>query len=260
MHSLSLYALPVRHILLEVCVDTVDGALAAERAGADRVELCSALELGGLTPGPGTLAEARERLEIPLVVLVRPRRGDFLYSPADLAAAWRDVEAARAAGADGVALGLLDQQGDLDRERTAALVELARPMTVTFHRAFDLARDRERTLEQLVELGLERVLTAGGASDVETGREALTRLVDRAAGRIAVMAGGGVQPATVAHLVAETGVPEVHLSARVMQPSAMRHRNPGCALGSGRIPGEYELARTDPELVRATLSALRQRG
>lgn len=250
----------MRRTLLEVCVDTVDGALAAEQAGADRVELCSALELGGLTPGPGTLAEARERLSIPLVVLVRPRRGDFLYSPADLAAAWRDVEAARAAGADGVALGLLDQHGDLDRERTAALVELARPMTVTFHRAFDLARDRERTLEQLVELGVERVLTSGGASDVQAGEQALARLVDRAAGRIAVLAGGGVGPATVAQLVEATGVPEVHLSARVLEPSAMRHRNPSCDLGSERVPGEYELARTDPELVRATLSALTNPG
>ena len=250
----------MRRTLVEVCVETVDGALAAERAGADRVELCSALELGGLTPGFGTLAEARKQLEIPLVVLVRPRRGDFLYSPADLAAAWRDVEAARAAGADGVALGLLDAEGDLDRERTGALVDLARPMTVTFHRAFDLARDRERTLEQLVELGIERVLTSGGARDVEAGERALAGLVDRAAGRITVMAGGGVGPGTVARLVAETGVPEVHLSARVMESSAMRHRNPGCDLGSGRIPGEYQLARTDPELVRATVSALTQQG
>jgi len=238
-------------------VDTVDGALAAERAGADRAELCSALELGGLTPGPGTLAEARAQLAIPLVVLVRPRRGDFLYSPADLAAAWRDVQAARAAGADGVALGLLDREGDLDRERTAALVEFARPMTVTFHRAFDLMRDRERALEQLVELGIERVLTSGGASDVHAGEKSLARLVERAAGRIVVMAGGGVRPATVAQLVASTGVPEVHLSARVLESSAMQHRNPECALGSSQLPDEYELARTDPQLVRAAVSALK---
>jgi len=246
----------VGHVLVEVCVDTVDGALGAERAGADRVELCSGLELGGLTPGPGTLAETRERVGIPLVVLIRPRRGDFLYSPADLAAAWRDVEAAREAGADGVALGLLDADGGLDRERTAALVELARPMNVTFHRAFDLARDRAGVLEELVELGVERVLTSGGAPDVQAGEEELRRLVDLAAGRIVVMAGGGVRAGTVARLVEATGVPEVHLSARGMEPSGMRYRNPGCDLGSGRIPGEYELARTDPEVVRATVSVL----
>lgn len=224
------------------------------------MELCSGLELGGLTPGPGTLAEVRERVGIPLVVLVRPRRGDFLYSPADLAAARRDVEAARAAGADGVALGLLDAEGELDRERTARLVELARPMTVTFHRAFDLARDREGTLEQLVELGVERVLTSGGAADVQAGEEELARLVSQAAGRITVMAGGGVRPGTVARLVEASGVLEVHLSARAMGPSAMRHRNPGCDLGSAGIPGEYELGRTDPEVVRATVSALTRQG
>jgi len=200
-----------RRTLVEACVQTVVSAEAAEQAGADRIELCSALELGGVTPGAGLLRAARARVGIPLHVLVRPRAGDFVYCDEELAVMVGEIREARRAGADGIVTGALDPGGFIDRDATARLVEAAGPLPVTFHRAFDQVRDQSWALEVLVELGVTRILTSGGAETADEGIPMLARLVRVSAGRITVLAGGGVRAAGVVRLVTESGVREVHL-------------------------------------------------
>lgn len=235
---------------LEVCVDSAEGAHAAEFGGADRVELCCAPSEGGLTPSLGALECARARVRLGLVVLVRPRPGDFSYSALELEAMKRDVRAAREAGADGVAIGCLSPDGRVDRERTGELAELARPLSVTFHRAFDMSRDPLEALSDLMELGIERVLSSGGEASALAGIDLLARLVREAAGRIAVVPAGGVAPENAARVLRESGARELHFTAAASEPSAMLHRNPRSRMGSGRTTGEYELRRTQSERVR----------
>jgi copper homeostasis protein len=242
--------------LLEVCVDTLDGCRAAADAGADRLELCAALELGGLTPSAGFLERARALTDLPLMVMIRPRRGDFLYATEELAAMQLDIERARAVGARGVVLGVLARDGTVDLARARALVAAARPLEVTFHRAFDLARDLDAALDALLELGVERVLTSGGAADVVAGTPVRARLVARAAGRLGVLAGGGVRPENARALVAATGVREVHASCGVLRASGMAFANAACDLGGAHLPGEYERRATDGAVVRALRTAL----
>jgi copper homeostasis protein len=242
--------------LLEVCVESSSGALAAEAGGAARVELCANLLEGGTTPSLGSIRLAVERLRIPTMVMVRPRGGDFLYSADELDVMRRDVELVRDAGAAGVVLGLLTPDGEVDAARTAELVERARPLQVTFHRAFDMTREPFAALERLIELGVERVLTSGQKDDAPSGAALIRELHERAAGRIGILPGGGITLASARRLVEETGVDEVHLAALATEESGMRWRNEGCTMGAGEPLGEYELLRTDPALVRAVVAAL----
>lgn len=201
--------------ILEACVDAVGDAAAAVSLGAARVELCAALEAGGLTPGAGAVLGAREALGPGrLVVLVRPRGGDFVHDPAELDVMRRDVRFVRESGSDGVAFGILRADGTLDVERCAELVELARPLPATLHRAFDRTPDPDEALEQAVRAGFARVLTAGGAASAAAGTEVLAALVRRAAGRVEIVAAGGVRASDVRRLVAATGVPAVHAGPR----------------------------------------------
>lgn len=243
-------------VLLEVCADSVEACVAAEEGGADRVELCTGLVEGGTTPSAGTIALALERVRVPIVVLVRPRRGDFLPSEVELATIERDVELARRAGVAGVALGALRADGFVDVAAMRGLVAAARPMEVVFHRAFDAVRAPLEALEALVELGIDRVLTSGGASSAEAGAERIAELVAAARGRIAIVAAGGVRPLHAASLVARTGVREVHASAREPRESAMTFKNPELALDARELPGEWRLHPTSAERVRALRAAL----
>ncbi len=240
---------------LEVCVDSVTAALAAEAAGAERLEFCAALSEGGVTPGAGTLETVLERVRVPVVVLARPRRGDFLYDEPELAALRRDVERARAAGAAGVALGVLRRDGTVDVERTAELVHLARPLQVTFHRAFDGTRDAREALDALLALGVERVLSAGHAARALEGAEELAELVRRAGTRLSVMPGGGVRAAHAAELLRRTGASELHASAARARPSPMEHRNPALRTAAGAAD-EYALSGPDADEIRGLRLAL----
>ncbi len=242
-------------VAVEVCVESLAGLRAARAAGARRVELCSGLDVGGLTPSRGLLEACLAEGGIEVVVLLRPRGGDFLYAPDELAVLERDLDAARAAGAAGVALGCLTPDGDVDAAATARLVARARPLPVTFHRAFDLVRAPERALETLVGLGLARVLSSGQAATAFEGRTALAALVREARGRLTVIAGGGVRAENARALVAASGVRELHLSGAVRRASAMRHRN--AAVRLGRAGEEYERWETDEAAVRALVQALR---
>ncbi len=200
--------------VLEIAANSLESALAAQAGGADRVELCENLGEGGCTPSYGTLAVARDRLRIPLYVLIRPRGGDFVYSPAEWELMQRDVELCVRLGCDGVVLGALDAHGSVDVAGCARLVAAAGPLGVTFHRAIDCAADPFIALDAVIDLGCERVLTSGQADSALAGAQVIAALVARSVGRIGVMAGAGVTAQVVSLLAEQTGVGEFHASAK----------------------------------------------
>ena len=237
--------------LLEIAAGSLGSALAAQAGGADRVELCANLGEGGTTPSYGTLAVARERLRIPLYALIRPRAGDFLYGAAELEEMQRDIEACVRLGCDGVVIGALDVDGNVDGVACRQLIAAAGSLGVTFHRAFDAARDHAAALEAIVALGCERVLTSGGRASAIEGAGAIARLVAQAAGRIRVMPGGGITAHNLGELVARSGADEFHASARALQLSPIRHRNDA-------LPGlSPDWSATQEEQVRALGNVLR---
>jgi copper homeostasis protein len=226
-------------ILIEVCVDSVASAVAAQRGGAGRVELCSDLLEGGVTPSAGLIELVRARTPIGLHVMIRPRGGDFCYAPEEFETMQRDIVIAKKLGADGVVLGILDASGRVDVERTAQLVELARPLKVTFHRAFDMSADLSRAVEEVCTTGADRLLTSGGVQSAAQAIEVIGQLVRAARGRIAVMACGGIHEHNAASIIEQTGAREIHVGLRSPVASAMIHRNPQVMMGTA--PGrEYE--------------------
>ncbi|QNK01564.1 copper homeostasis protein CutC [Dyella telluris] len=236
--------------LLEVASNSLASALAAQAGGADRIELCTGLELGGLTPSAAQIAQVRERLSIPLYVLIRPRAGDFLYGDDELETMQRDIETCLSLGCDGVVFGVLDAEGRVDVARCRPLLSTAGGMGVTFHRAFDMARDLPQALDDVVALGAERVLTSGGAASAVSGAEMIRRLVVQAAGRIVVMPGAGVHSTNLAALAVATQATEFHASAKVSLASHMAWTNP---LLGDMAGGEI---RSDEHEVRALAQAL----
>ncbi|TBR39649.1 MULTISPECIES: copper homeostasis protein CutC [Dyella] len=211
---------------LEVAANSVASAIAAQQGGASRVELCSALELGGITPSVAQIAMAREHVHIPLYVLIRPRAGDFLYTDLECEQMQRDIETCEALGCDGVVIGVLNAEGDVDVARCKSLMNAVGRMGVTFHRAFDLTRDLERALEDLITLGVERVLTSGGQVSAIDGAMTLRKLVTQGIGCISVMPGAGISATNIAGLVATTGAREFHASAKRQLPSGMQYQRP----------------------------------
>ena len=242
----------------EVCVDSADGAASAQAGGAQRVELCDNLVEGGTTPSLGMLRAAREQIHIGLQVLIRPRGGDFCYSDAELKTMQYDIEAAQQTGADGVVLGLLTPDGGIDLPRTRQLVAQARPLSVTFHRAIDVCRDPYRALDELMELGVERVLTYGQQASALQGADCIRALVRQAAGRTIILVGGGVKPENIGALIALTGAQEYHFTARSTRTSPMRYRNLNCVMGKAYQPDEYVRRVTQAEQVQAVIAAAEQ--
>ena len=196
--------------VLEACVDSVESAAAAEAGGASRIELCDNLNEGGTTPSAAAIAACRNQLRIPLHVMIRPRGGDFCYSDVEFETMKRDIAAARQLGADGIVIGMLQSDATIDIERTRALIALARPLSVTFHRAFDVTRDPFAALESLIGLGVDRILTSGQAASVMEGLDLIAALAARANGRIVIMACGGIDERNAAHVVTQAGVRELH--------------------------------------------------
>ncbi len=241
--------------VFEVCVDSIESALAAERGGADRVELCSDLIEGGLTPSYGVLKVARERLRIAVMMMVRPRGGDFCYSEAEFAAMLHDVRMAKEAGAGGVVAGVLTPDAEVDVERTRRLVAEARPLTVTFHRAFDMTSDPFAALETLVALGVDRVLTSGQESSVLEGLDLIAQLVARARDRIIVMPGGGITDRNIARIRAAVPATEMHFAGGEPVESRMRFRNPRVFMGGTLRPPEYTIDLLQDGYVARVISA-----
>ncbi|NEA22310.1 copper homeostasis protein CutC [Actinomadura bangladeshensis] len=224
----------------EICIDSVAGAIAAEKAGAHRVELCAALFEGGLTPTLGTVRAALAAVSsIKVNVIVRPRGGDFIFDEHEVAAMEHDVALIREAGAHGVVIGALTPAGAIDRPVVERLLAAAGGLPVTFHRAFDMAADPFAALEELVELGVDRVLTSGQDVSVLEGAPLIAELVRRAGDRIIVMPGGGVTDRNVVRVVAATGAREIHFAALSEQPSPAVHRNPYPFMGGELRQPEY---------------------
>jgi len=248
-----------------LCTDLASVALALD-LGADRIELCAALEVGGVSPGPGLLAqtlEARDRAAAPgqrteVVVLARPRRGDFVLDDGDFAALLSDVAAAREGRADGVALGVLTREGAVDAPRMARLVEAAGDLRVTFHRAFDQLEDRAAGVEVLLGLGVRRLLTSGGAASAWAGRVELRALAERLGGRIEVVAAGGISGESAARVLEATGVPAIHGSCSHLVGESSAGAS-SVALGKPGAPPEESRLTLDAEsagrFVRAAMDA-----
>jgi copper homeostasis protein len=237
--------------LLEIAANSPASALAAQEGGADRIELCTALEVGGLTPTHAQIALARERVNLPIYVLIRPRAGDFVYSELEFETMERDIRNCAALGGNGVVIGALDAEGHVDVPRCRALIAAAGKMGVTFHRAFDMSRDPRRALEDIIALRCERVLSSGARESALAGAALLRDLVVQAAGRIAVMPGAGIEAATIAAIRTLTGALEFHASGKRQMPSRRDQDSGG---GLGMDGGEW---RTDAGQVRALVAALR---
>ncbi|MBL8691008.1 MAG: copper homeostasis protein CutC [Rhodospirillaceae bacterium] len=242
--------------LIEVCVEGVEGLLAAQDGGTDRVELCASLMEGGITPSLGTVRQAQHLAAIPFFTIVRPRGGDFLYSTAEFVSMLEDVEALRDLGVPGVVFGCLTADGRIDEERMTALVARAGAMQVTCHRAFDMTADPIEALEALVRCGVHRVLTSGQRDTALEGAPLLRELVHRAGDRIVVMGCGRLNASTIGEVRRLTDLKEMHFSAPAQQPSGMTYRNPHIRMG-GPSDREYTATVTDPDAVRATIAAAR---
>lgn len=236
--------------LVEVCIDSVESAVAAAAGGADRLEVCSALGEGGLTPSAGLMEVVRTRVQIPLAVMIRPRAGDFCCSDDEFEVMRRDLVRLKEQGADMVVFGLLTPDGAVDAARTRELMALARPLPVTFHRAFDMTRDPRTALETLIELGCERVLTSGQEKSVLEGLELITELVRQAGSRILVVPGGGITERNLPRILRECNAREFHVSASATRDSAMEFRNTRVPMGRTLAASEYAHSVADAGRVR----------
>ncbi|HEX2747203.1 MAG TPA: copper homeostasis protein CutC [Verrucomicrobiales bacterium] len=237
-------------LTIEICVDSLASVYACTEGGVDRIELCAGLVEGGTTPSAGFLKEARRIFPGRIMMMIRPRGGDFLYSPGEVDILCQDIRIAREGGADGVVFGCLTASGDIDQKITGRLVKEAADMDITFHRAFDVSRDPAASLESLISLGIPRVLTSGGRPSVPEGLDVIAALVRQSAGRITILPGGGIRAESVGGIVAATGVTECHLSARSPVESGMVHRRPDIPMGATAVPGEYEQKVADASLIR----------
>jgi copper homeostasis protein len=244
--------------LVEICVEGIDGLLAAQHGGADRVELCAALVEGGITPSFGTVRAALSAATVPFHVIVRPRGGDFLYSEREYASMLDDVTSLRDLGVAGVVVGCLTADGRIDEPRMSALVKAAGPLAVTCHRAFDMTRDPEEALEALIRCGVGRVLTSGQRDTAREGAELLAQLVRKAGDRIVILGCGALDPENVGDIVRRTGLKEIHFAALRDLPSRMDYRNPRVGMGGSDLDREYRITVTDADLVARTIAAARR--
>jgi copper homeostasis protein len=245
-----------KRVLLEVCIASVEDAQAAAAAGADRLELNSALDLGGLTPSLGCLLEVRQAVRLPILVMIRPRSGGFAYSPAEFRVLQRDLDLALEHGADGVVVGVLNADGSIDRSRSRELVRRTGDREVVFHRAFDVTPDPFVALEQLIDLGFTRIMTSGQEASAHAGRERIAALIQRAAGRIQVLPAGGINRLTVAEVIATTGCDQVHASLRKRCPDTSTAARPQVQLSTTARLSDDEYPATDGAAVAELVGLL----
>jgi copper homeostasis protein len=242
-------------ILVEICVDSVASAMAAERGGARRIELCSDLLEGGITPSTGMIELVRGKVAVAIQVMIRPRGGDFCYDADEFEIMRRDIAVAKSLGADGVVFGVLDADGKVDIERSRSLVELARPLDVTFHRAFDMSADLFRSLEDVCDTGANRILTSGGQPTAPQGLEVIAQLVKATKGRIAIMPGSGIKAENARRMVTESGVREIHAGLGSSVAGPMRFCNPQLSMGKA-TEREYQRTVVLEENVRSLCQAV----
>ena len=242
---------------IEICANSVESAVKAQEGGAYRVELCAGIPEGGTTPSFGDIRMARQLLQkTKLHVIIRPRGGDFLYSKLELDIMLHDIKVARQLGADGVVFGCLTAEGNVDVPAMKMLMNAVGDMSVTFHRAFDMCKNPQEALEQIIALGCNRILTSGQAPNAVKGIPQLKELVKQADGRIIIMPGCGVNPSNILQIAEETGASEFHFSGRSTYESGMIYRNPKVSMGGTVKIEEYEKDVTNPDIVKAALAEL----
>lgn len=240
--------------ILEICANSYTSALAAQNGGAHRVELCENMAEGGTTPSYAQIKLCKERLNIQVWPIIRPRGGDFLYSDDEFDLMKEDIKICKILNCDGVVFGILLANGEIDAKRCRELIELAKPMPIAFHRAFDMSIDLEKALEELIELGFIRVLTSGRANNAFEGIETIAKLVKHANGRIEIMPGAGINPSNIASIATKTGSKNFHSSARINVKSKMEFRNQLTKMGN--IEDEYQYQQTSAELVKQMVDQL----
>ena len=243
--------------LLEICVDSLVSALAAQNGGADRIELCDNLYEGGTTPSAAIIEIAREILDIEVQVIIRPRGGDFLYSDLEFKTMKRDIEITKKLNANGVVIGILKADGTIDIARCKELVDLARPLNVTFHRAFDMTKDPFKALEDVVQTGADRLLTSGQMNEAPYGAKLIAELVKKAGNRIIIMPGAGINKDNIKDMVNITGASEYHLTGSKYIESKMKYRNPKVFMGGIPEIPEYERSITDEKIIQTIVSKLK---
>jgi copper homeostasis protein len=244
---------------IEIVVYNIESAMKAQEGGADRIELCDNPGEGGTTPSYGTIELVRQNVSLDVFVMIRPRGGDFCYSSYEFHSMKRDISQCQKLSVDGIVLGILNPDGTLDKKRCKELIDKARPLKVTCHRAFDMTRDPFEALEDCIEVGFDRILTAGQQAQASKGADLIGELIKRAAGRIAIMPGSGVNENTVEGILQKSKAVEIHFSATAFGDSKMSFRNPSIA-GMGSDEGsEFKLRTVDPERVK-TMRALAEKG
>lgn len=245
-----------KKIKVEVCVDSVESAIAAEKGGADRVELCDNLMEGGTTPSFASIEIAKKKLSIGLHVIIRPRGGDFLYSELEFEIMKRDIEIAKQIGVDGVVIGLLTKNGEVDILKTKELIQLARPLSVTFHRAFDVTKDANQALIKLINLGIDRVLTSGQEATAFEGLDKISELVELAGDKITIIACGSLNERNIQNFVEKTKVKEVHLTGFTEVESKMQYRNERVFMGGTLRPPEFSRSVTSSQTINKVCKQL----
>ena len=247
------------NILIEVCCGSVDDAVAAQAGGADRIELNSSLFLGGLTPSLGCFVETKKRLTIPVMVMIRPRSGGFCYTESEMATMLRDCRIMTEHGADGVVFGILKEDGSVDIERCQEIMARIEPAEAVFHRAFDVTPEPFEALDQLIELGIQRVLTSGQAQAALEGADLIKRLIDRAAQRIEILPGAGIRPHNVNDLVDRTGASQVHFGIFQTRIDPSTQNNPTITFGGSVCPSEDKYSVIDVKSVQSVKQQLQNR-
>lgn len=243
-----------KSIKIEVCAFSLESCLAAEKGGANRIELCGSMYEGGTTPSAGLIQIAKQRVSIQIHAMIRPRGGDFCYSEDEISIMQADIRMAKAMGCEGIVLGILQPNGQVNISQTKALVALAKPMQVTFHRAIDMTPDYSKALEDIIETGCNRILTSGQKNTATEGIEVIENLVKQANGRIEIMAGSGVNSDNAQTLI-HTGVNALHLTGKSIRESEMVYRKEGIAMGGLSEVPEYEIVYSDADKIRAVVES-----
>lgn len=241
--------------IVEVCAFSLESCIAAEKGGAKRIELCNSIHEGGTTPSAGLIQLAKQRVSIEIYAMIRPRGGDFCYSNDEISVMEADIRMVKQCGCEGIVLGILQKDGRVNVSQTKALVALAKPMQVTFHRAIDMTPNYLQALEDIIETGCHRILTSGQKKTALEGMEAIEILVNQAKGRIEIMAGSGIN-AYNAKLLLHTGVNALHLTGKSSRDSEMVYRKEGIAMGGLSEVPEYEVVYSDFMKIRAVVDCL----
>lgn len=245
--------------ILECCVDSVESAINAANGGASRLELCSNLIIGGTTPDVALVQEIRKHTDIPIHALIRPRFGDFCYTEHEMEIMKSQIRALKEAGVEGVVIGVLDEEGNLDVPEMKELLQEASGLSVTLHRAFDMCRDPYQALDEAIQLGINTILTSGQKQSAWEGHKLLAELIEKADGRIDIMAGAGIGASTIEKLIPVTGGTSYHMSGKVTLDSPMKYRKPDVSMGLPSL-SEYEIWQTSEEAVREAVEVLENAG